>query len=71
MTLRQFARRPESIPTASTWLLADLAEARGRQELYTKQSPQRLKALLATRPQDRVYWARSGRGVAEERVTPS
>jgi len=45
MTLRQLARQPESIPTATAWLLADLAEARGRQELYTKQSPQKLKAL--------------------------
>ena len=45
MTLRQFARQPESIPTATTWLLTDLAEARGRQELYVKQSPQKLKAL--------------------------
>ena len=44
-TLRQLAQQPQSIPTATAWLLADLAEARGRQELYTKQSPQKLKAL--------------------------
>lgn len=45
MTLRQFASKPETIPTATSWYLADLGEARGKQELFTKQSPQRLKVL--------------------------
>ncbi|MEW6325032.1 MAG: Fic family protein [Nitrospirota bacterium] len=45
MTLRQLAAKPEAIPVATSWYLADLGEARGRQELFTKQSPQRLKAL--------------------------
>jgi Fic family protein len=45
MTLRQFAAKPETIPVATSWYLADLGEARGKQELFTKQSPQRLKAL--------------------------
>lgn len=45
MTLRQFAAKPETIPTATSWYLADLGEARGKQELFTKQSPQRLKVL--------------------------
>lgn len=45
MTLRQFALPPESIPAATTWYLADLGEARGKQELFTRQSPQRLKVL--------------------------
>ena len=45
MTLRQLARQPQSIPTATAWLLADLAESRGRQEFYTRQSPQKLRAL--------------------------
>lgn len=45
MTLRQFASKPDTIPTATSWYLADLGEARGRQELFTKQSPQRLKVL--------------------------
>ena len=43
MTLRQFAAKPESIPTLTSWYIADLSEARGRQELFTKQSPQKLK----------------------------
>jgi Fic family protein len=45
MTFRQFASRPESIPAATSWYLADLGEARGKQDLFTKQSPQKLKAL--------------------------
>jgi Fic family protein len=45
MTLRMFTSPPKSIPTTTTWYLSDLAEARGKQELFTRQSPQRLKAL--------------------------
>jgi Fic family protein len=45
MTLQRFARKFESIPATTAWYLADLGEMRGRQELYTRQSPQRLKAL--------------------------
>lgn len=45
MTLRQFSRRLTSIPTAVVWTLADLAEARGKQELFTRQSPQTLRIL--------------------------
>jgi Fic family protein len=45
MTLRQFSKIPDTIPTATSWYLSDLGEARGRQELYTKQAPQRLKVL--------------------------
>lgn len=44
-TLRLFATRPETVPQATAWSLADLGEARGKQELFTRQSPQRLKAL--------------------------
>src|SRR5215212_1671568 len=45
MTLRQFETPPQSIPGATAWYLADLGEARGKQELFTKQAPQKLKAL--------------------------
>lgn len=45
MTLKQFSAKPEIIPASTSWYLADLGEARGRQELFTKQSPQRLKVL--------------------------
>lgn len=43
-SLRLLAKKLD-IPATSAWYLADLAEARGKQELFTKQSPQRLKAL--------------------------
>lgn len=45
MTLRLLSDEPASIPTRTSWYLAELAEARGRQELYTRQSPQKLKVL--------------------------
>ena len=45
MTLRLLAARPATIPTAAAWSLADIAEARGKQELFTRQSPQTLRVL--------------------------
>lgn len=33
------------LPLSTVWLMSDIAEAKGRQESYTKQSPQLLKAL--------------------------
>ncbi len=45
MTLQLFSRKFESVPAATSWYLVDLGEARGKQELFTRQSPQRLKAL--------------------------
>jgi Fic family protein len=44
-TLEQFTHKPESIPALTSWHLADLGEARGRQDLLKVQSPQKLKAL--------------------------
>lgn len=44
-TLEGFSREPPQIPTATVWLLNDLAEYRGKQELFTRQSPERLKKL--------------------------
>jgi len=45
MTFRQFSTQSVSIPAATGWYLADLGEARGKQELFTRQSPQKLKVL--------------------------
>jgi len=45
MTLLQFKSKPENIPASTSWYLADLGEARGKQELFTKQAPQRLRVL--------------------------
>lgn len=44
-TLRLFSVKPESIPLLVAWALSDLGEARGKQELFTRQTPQRLKVL--------------------------
>lgn len=44
-TLKQFIEKHESVPAATAWYLTDLSEAKGRQELFTKQSPQKLKIL--------------------------
>jgi Fic family protein len=45
MTLRRFLTPPPAVPTATAWYLSDLGEAKGKQELFTKQAPQKLKAL--------------------------
>lgn len=44
-TLRLFASGQLQVPAATAWYLSDLGEFRGKQELYTRQSPQRLKVL--------------------------
>ena len=44
-TLELFKNRIETIPLATAWSLGDLTEARGKQELFTRQSPQKLKIL--------------------------
>ena len=68
-TLRRFAGSGLAIPPTTAWYLSDLGEFRGKQELYTRQSPQRLKALrpdsvLATMPgtmqDERALHARFG-----------
>ena len=44
-TLKRFNRGIKELPAATAWYIADIAEARGRQELYSRQSPQKLKVL--------------------------
>lgn len=44
-TLIQLSAEPPMMPTQTTWYLADLGEARGKQELFIHQSPQKLKQL--------------------------
>lgn len=44
-TLELFSLEPELIPAITSWYLADLGEALGKQELFNRQSPQKLKAL--------------------------
>jgi len=45
MTLKRFITGLDVIPATTSWYLADIGEAKGRQELFTRQSPQRLKSL--------------------------
>lgn len=45
ITLKQFTSGLETIPATSSWYLAEISESKGRQELYKKQSPQRLSSL--------------------------
>ena len=45
ITLKQFIASLDTIPIMTSWYLADISEAKGRQELYKRQSPQRLKSL--------------------------
>lgn len=44
-TFLHFLANLKSIPLITTWELGELAEMKGHQELYTKQSPQRLKRM--------------------------
>jgi Fic family protein len=48
MTFRNMRLSQFTMPMSTAWLLNDVAEARGKQELYTQQSPQVLKALRET-----------------------
>jgi Fic family protein len=44
-TLEQIQDRRLQIPMSVTWYLSDIGRAQGRQELFTRQSPQKLKVL--------------------------
>ena len=44
-TLRILSHPNTAVPAGTSWYLADLGEARGKQELFTRQAPQRLKTL--------------------------
>jgi Fic family protein len=45
MTFRNQRLRDHALPMSTAWLFNDIAEAKGKQELFTRQSPQMLKAL--------------------------
>lgn len=45
ITLQKFLAGLEAIPITTTWYLTEISESKGKQELYTKQSPQRLASL--------------------------
>jgi Fic family protein len=60
------------LPLSTVWLLSDIAEAKGRQELYTRQSPQLLKALREMAMVESVESSNRIEGVtvAPERLRP-
>jgi hypothetical protein len=64
--------RVEHVPVATAWLLAEIAEARGRQELFTRQSPRALKALREMALVQSVESSKRIEGVevAPERLRP-
>lgn len=45
MTFRDHRLGNFAVPMSTAWLLNDIAEAKGKQEIYTRQSPHVLKAL--------------------------
>jgi len=44
-TIQKLITEKQGLPESTVWYLNDLAEAKGRQQMYIAQSPQRLKAL--------------------------
>src|SRR3990167_5095754 len=46
--MNSFRREKIELPLGSVWLMNSIAEYKGKQELYAKQSPQVLKTLLET-----------------------
>src|SRR5215467_11381783 len=44
MTLGQFSK-PFDVPVSTSWLLADLGEAKGRQDLHSRREPETLRVL--------------------------
>lgn len=45
LTMKKLAEQSGAVPSQIAWYIADLAESRGKQELFIRQSPQRLKIL--------------------------
>ncbi|MBN1587655.1 MAG: hypothetical protein JW937_09570 [Candidatus Omnitrophica bacterium] len=46
--MNSFKREDVKLPLGPVWLMNSIAEHKGKQELYAKQSPQVLKTLLET-----------------------
>ena len=45
LSFRHHRLRDHALPMSTAWLLNDIAESKGRQELFAQQTPQRLQAL--------------------------
>ena len=44
-TLINWIQAPPQTPLAAVWLLNDLAEYRGKQDIFTRQAPQKLEKM--------------------------
>ncbi len=71
-TLARMLASTSSIPAAVAWYVADIAEFRGRQELFTRQSPQKLKALRESAIIESAIASNriEGVNIAQDRVRP-
>ncbi len=71
-TLARIADGIDQVPGAIAWYVADLAEFRGRQTLFTRQSPQRLKVLRENAIIESAIASNriEGVNIAEDRVRP-
>lgn len=71
-TLARFANGIEHLPGAIAWYVAELTEFRGRQELFTRQSPQRLKVLRESAIVESAIASNriEGVNIAQDRVRP-
>src|SRR5712691_9987426 len=69
MTFRNHRLRDHTLPMSTAWLLKDIAEAKGKQELFTRQSPQVLKTLRqmaliqSTESSNRIALLKSARDI--------
>jgi len=69
MTFRNRRLRDHTLPMSTAWLLKDIAEAKGKQELFTRQSPQILKTLRqmaliqSTESSNRIALLKSARDI--------
>ena len=72
-SFRNHRLRDFAVPMSTGWLLNDIAEAKGKQELYTRQSPQVLKALreMALIQSDRIFQPHRGRDGAARPSAPA
>jgi hypothetical protein len=68
MSFREWRLAQLQLPVGTVWLLTGIAEAKGRQALYTKQAPQVMKALRgAPTGSSKSVWAKSRPRAEQER----
>src|ERR1051325_8220095 len=72
MTFRNHRLRDHCLPMSTAWLLNDIAEAKGKQELFIRQAPQVLRALqeAAIIQSSEYYTSIEGVTVSPDRLLP-